>query len=159
MIRNSSKAILVHEGKILLNKCHHADGRIYYDLPGGGQRSDESMEECLCREVHEETGYRMKNIRPAAVAEEIYTDAELRKQYPEYCHRIIHLFVAVPEAENKDIPTELDWAMEKCEWIPIGQVAALPELLPNGLKENLEIILSEEKIRWLGTQYLAWNEP
>ena len=36
MIRCTSKAIIRRDGKILLNRCA-IDGRIYYDLPGGGQ--------------------------------------------------------------------------------------------------------------------------
>ena len=34
-IRCASKAIIINNGAVLLNKCKHEDGRIYYDLPGG----------------------------------------------------------------------------------------------------------------------------
>ena len=34
-IRNAAKAIVIWNGKILLNRCITEDGEIYYDLPGG----------------------------------------------------------------------------------------------------------------------------
>ena len=56
MIRNAVKVILLNQGCALLNRCAHADGRIYYDLPGGGQHEYESIEQAALREVREETG-------------------------------------------------------------------------------------------------------
>jgi len=35
-VRNSAKAIVLHEGKILVNRCVSRFGE-YYALPGGGQ--------------------------------------------------------------------------------------------------------------------------
>ena len=37
-IRSTVKALIVRQGRILLNRCAHEDGSAYYDLPGGGQR-------------------------------------------------------------------------------------------------------------------------
>ena len=44
-IRSAAKAIIVKDGQILLNRCRHKDGSIYYDLPGGGQHQYESCVE------------------------------------------------------------------------------------------------------------------
>ena len=85
-IRCAAKALIVHEGKILLNRCRHSDGSVYYDLPGGGQHPFESMEEAVRREVLEETGMSVCVVRFAAMAEEIYTSEVLRQKYPQqYC--------------------------------------------------------------------------
>ena len=56
-IRCASKAIIIEKGFVLLNRCKGEDGDIYYDLPGGGQKQYESMEQTVIREVKEETGY------------------------------------------------------------------------------------------------------
>lgn len=34
-IRNAAKAIVIRDGKVLLNKCIDETNEIYYDLPGG----------------------------------------------------------------------------------------------------------------------------
>lgn len=70
-IRNSAKALSVSGNKIYVNRCVTQKGEIYYDLPGGGQHMFETMEEAVIREVLEETGYQVKVIRFAALAEEI----------------------------------------------------------------------------------------
>ena len=67
-IRSSAKALIVNDGKILVNKCCHNDGSVYYDLPGGGQRQYEALEDAVIREVMEETGYAARVVRFAALA-------------------------------------------------------------------------------------------
>ena len=47
-MRNSAKAILLHDGKILVNRCVSRFGE-YYALPGGGQKSGETRMELLDR--------------------------------------------------------------------------------------------------------------
>jgi 8-oxo-dGTP pyrophosphatase MutT (NUDIX family) len=51
------QAAIVHEGQILLiQHREHAGGPSYWLLPGGGREGDETPEQCLLREVQEETG-------------------------------------------------------------------------------------------------------
>ncbi len=47
--------ILRDDNALLLVRCIFADGRDWWMLPGGG-REDETEEECVAREVREETG-------------------------------------------------------------------------------------------------------
>ena len=64
-IRNTAKALLVSNGRILVNRCVTQEGGVYYDLPGGGQHMLETMEEAVIREVLEETGrQRLQRICP-----------------------------------------------------------------------------------------------
>ena len=46
-IRCASKAVIIHNDSVLLNQCRDEGGRIYYDLPGGGQHVYESLEEAV----------------------------------------------------------------------------------------------------------------
>ena len=55
-IRNAAKAIILHNDKILVNRCITENNEVYYDLPGGGQNQFETMEDAVIREVLEETG-------------------------------------------------------------------------------------------------------
>lgn len=155
-IRSAAKALIVHEGKLLLNRCIHEDGSVYYDLPGGGQQAYESLEQAVVREVREETGYKVRVVRFAALAEEIYTSEKLREAYPDYTHRVKHIFVAALTDEQQDVPTELDRGMERCEWVELEDVPKLREVHPSALKEKMQEILVNEAAVWLGTEY--WNE-
>ena len=104
-IRCASKAIILENDFILLNKCKRENGSIYYDLPGGGQNIYENLEQTVIREVKEETGYDVQVDRFIALAEEIYTNNYLREKYPEYTHRIFHIFKANIVGGKKDVPT------------------------------------------------------
>ena len=55
-VRNSAKAIVLNDGKILVNRCISKFGE-YYALPGGGQHTGEMLNETVKRELLEETGY------------------------------------------------------------------------------------------------------
>jgi len=52
-MRNSAKAIIVRDGRLLTMKGVDPDGH-YYLLPGGGQRFGETLQETLKRECREE---------------------------------------------------------------------------------------------------------
>ncbi len=126
IIRCSAKAILLHEGKILLNHCVSDDGQTYYDLPGGGQHPYEPMEQAVVREVLEETGYRVAVDRFAALAEEIYDDPESRQRYPDYTHRILHIFLVHLADEVRQDRSELDYHQTGSAWIPVAEADRLP---------------------------------
>ena len=53
--RNSAKGLVIHNGKLLVNKCISRFGE-YYALPGGGQHTGEMLGETVKRELLEETG-------------------------------------------------------------------------------------------------------
>lgn len=54
-------AAVMHNGKMLLTKYAHGDGN--YALVAGFVEIGETAEECVAREVMEETGLRVKNVR------------------------------------------------------------------------------------------------
>ncbi len=54
-IRSAARAVVIHDGKLLVTKMR--DGRgVYYILPGGGQNPGETLEETVKRECFEECG-------------------------------------------------------------------------------------------------------
>ena len=52
-IRNSVKAIIIEDGKLLCNKNEDQRG-IFYCVPGGGQEYQENLQEAVIRECFEE---------------------------------------------------------------------------------------------------------
>jgi 8-oxo-dGTP diphosphatase len=51
------QAAIIHDRQILLiQHREHASGHSYWLLPGGGREANETPEQCLIREVQEETG-------------------------------------------------------------------------------------------------------
>ena len=54
-IRNSAKALIIRDGKMLVSKIYE-DGETYYVMPGGGQEVDELLSDTLKRECAEEMG-------------------------------------------------------------------------------------------------------
>lgn len=152
-IRSAAKAVIIKDGKVLLNRCRHRDGREYHDLPGGGQKQFEPLEDAVRREVMEETGYTVGEMRFAAIAEDIYSDEFVRREYPDYSHRVFHIFAATITDAPRNAPSEIDWGMETSVWIDADKVKDLPETFPDDLGELVANILRGGAPMWLGTAY------
>lgn len=157
-IRCAAKALIVKDGCVLLNRCRRGDESVYYDLPGGGQHQFESMEEAVRREVREEAGIEIRILRFAALAEEIYTDEGLRRKYPDYSHRMMHIFLAEPVDSVSAMPTEKDWGMEESEWVPLAVVEALHEVRPTKVQKRIREIMEGGVPVYLGTEYVDWKQ-
>lgn len=149
-IRNAAKALIIDDGKILLNQCEDVNHKIYYTMPGGGQVPYETMEEAVKRECFEETGYRVMPVRFAALYEEIVTDAALQKQYPDYTHKIYHIFLCALADHRAYDPTEKDSSQITSQWIQIEKIESL-NFHPRVIKENILSILHNEAPVYLGT--------
>lgn len=152
-IRCASKAVIIHNDAVLLNQCRDESGRIYYDLPGGGQHVYESLEEAVVREVKEETGYDIQVSRFIALAEEICTQEALREQYPEYTHRIFHIFEAQIMDNRKEAASETDRGMEDSVWIPFSRINEIVENCYPYLKKLLRGLGNLSMPCYLGTAY------
>ena len=153
-IRSAAKVILLRDGKILVNRCSREDGSAYFDLPGGGQRPFESLEEAAVREVKEETGYTVSLVRFAALAEEIRSSPEERAEYPEYAHRILHIFLARTTGVPRETPTEPDLGQVESLWLTPEDLARIRDFYPPALPARLREILDGSGAIWLGTARL-----
>ncbi len=159
-IRNAAKAIIVHDGKILLNKnlnsmgdmCYGLpNGAVYYDLPGGGQNQYETLEEAVIRECLEETGYTASVDRLLAIYEEISTNSNLRIQYKRYAHKIFFVFLCRLTDAPPAPATEKDMDMLQPEWISLRDIKSIP-LYPQIIHANLERLLDAPGPVYLGSE-------
>ncbi len=153
MIRCTSKAIIIKDDKILLNRCRLKPGDpIFYDLPGGGQEQYESMEDALRREVLEECGYHINIIGLAAVGEQIATNPYIRENYPGHAHRLFHIFRAEVIGQEEEHSNEDLW-QEKSVWIPISELGALC-VRPEVFTDRIEEIVHSEQTVFCGCRVL-----
>ena len=152
-IRNGAKAIIIDNGKILLDHNFHSTLGEYYSLPGGGQHKYESMADAVVRECLEETGYTVVPERLAALSEEIYTSDVMRTQHSEYAHGILHIFICTLADVPKQAPTEQDAGQCGCKWIELSQLDTLT-LWPTYLPAHMDQIINGGAPVFLGTHLI-----
>ena len=155
-IRSSAKAIIINDGKVLLNKCRDEMNNAYYALPGGGQHQYETLYEALIRECLEETGYTVNPIRFAALCEEICMDEAFREEHSEYAHKMYHIFICELAEEDVKIPTEKDEMQINCEWIDIGSLKHF-RILPNVLGDSICNVIDNMAPIFLGSEHIKFN--
>jgi len=155
-VRSTVKALILHEGKVLLNRCHDANNGEYYSLPGGGQEQYETMAEATKRECLEETGYSVETVRFAALMEEICLDPFIREQYAQYAHKMLHIFLCRLASTERVEPTETDDLQIASEWIAIEDVPNI-HLLPRQVREHFSELIESENPMYLGSHFLEHN--
>lgn len=96
-IRNSAKAVILHNGQVLLLQAIW-NGGLGYFLPGGGQDPGETLDEAVVREVREETGLNVDVVRLLRVREYIGPRHPAAKDDAE-THRVDVIFLCRPVGE------------------------------------------------------------
>ena len=155
-VRSTVKAIVIHEGKALLNRCRDQNNGDYYSLPGGGQEQFETMAEAIHRECLEETGYSVEPVRFCALMEEICLDSFIRERYLQYAHKMLHLFVCRLNTTERAEPTETDESQIAIEWVPVEHVPFV-NLLPKEVRAAFPRLIAEDAPQFLGSVYLEHN--
>jgi mutator protein MutT len=74
-------AIIITEGKILLEKRKNDPGRGKWSIPGGLVELGESVEETVIREVEEETGLDVEKPEHIDVVDNVVRDADNQVKY------------------------------------------------------------------------------
>jgi len=96
-------AIIIKDGKVLLSKRKGSHGKGTWGFPGGHLEFNETLEHCAKRETKEETSINLKNIRFAALTNDIfrstgkhyvtifmladYASGKIQTKEPEKCER------------------------------------------------------------------------
>jgi ADP-ribose pyrophosphatase YjhB (NUDIX family) len=124
---------VVHDHKLLLIKhSEHASGRSYWVIPGGGREKGESEEECIRREVREETHLKIQVIRQ--VLDQPSLEGDVYKRNKTYLCRVLDGkaqpgYEPEPEAAQKYSITEVGWfdLRDSSQWDPL----VIGDPLPN----------------------------
>lgn len=121
-IRNSVKAIIVENGKILVNKCEFRKGEVAYIFSGGGQELGETFTDALRRECLEELGAQISIGELVWIREYIGKNHEFA-EWDKDVHQIEYYFkckLETPVDLNK--ATNLDTVQVGCEWLELSKL-------------------------------------
>lgn len=125
-IRNSAKALVIKDGRMLAIKLRDSDGE-FYIMPGGGQDAEELLSECVCREVAEETGINVECGELLFVVEGLHG---------EKFHRVDLVFACKYKGEIPGTALHADTNLVGCEWLEIKTLNARP-LYPSKLRRQI----------------------
>jgi len=143
--RNSAKALVYHEGRILLNRCMSRFGE-YYALPGGGQKNGELLTEAVKRELKEETGLSVKPIRMCAIYECIS-----QRRSDENNHKLYCIFLCSLADEKAVSPTEPDACQIDQQWVPLEEIRHI-NLFPRIVRNNIGRMIKSRETLYLGSE-------
>ncbi len=138
-IRSVALVLMKREGRLLLAE-HNEGGRTFYRPVGGTVEYGERALAAARREVQEELGLAVEELRPLGVIEDIFTlDDEVH-------HQIVFLYEADwPEAVacvEPVVARESDGVEFTCSWRSLEELADLDRpFYPEGITDLLRTVL------------------
>jgi 8-oxo-dGTP diphosphatase len=134
-VRNSAKAIIVEDGRLLaVQKADEAG--TYYILPGGGQHPGETLAEAVRRECREELGADVTVGAMLWIREYIGRNHEFAEQDADF-HQIEFMFIcALVTTEGLGAGHLLDDGQVGIEWLPLDTLERV-RLYPAALRPML----------------------
>jgi 8-oxo-dGTP diphosphatase len=131
-IRNSAKAIIIHDGKLLVMRAQDEQGP-WYLLPGGGQEPSETLEEALTREVLEETCVRVEIGALRYIREYFSINHEFANVDGDV-HQVEFMFLCrLLPGQSPSLGTVPDKGQDGVEWIELSRIEEY-RLYPQSLR-------------------------
>ncbi len=125
-IRNSAKALIIKDGKMAAIKINDGNEE-WYIMPGGGQESEETLAEAVCREVAEELGIAVECTELLFVIEGVHGEDFHRVDLVFACEYIDKLLNAELHSDTNQVGIE---------WLDINLLNTLP-LYPSKLRRQI----------------------
>jgi 8-oxo-dGTP diphosphatase len=136
-IRNSAKAIIIHERKLLTIRCVSWKNETYFLLPGGGQEPGESLSQAVIRECREEIGAEVEVGRLVFVRDYIGKNHEFAEKHADV-HQLEFMFECKLRGPLSNAAVKPDLDQVGIEWLPLETLRdalffpkALKPLLPD----------------------------
>ncbi len=130
-IRNSAKALIVKDGKLLCTKNEDMFGTFYL-LPGGGQEKGETLQEALKRECMEEISAEVDIGELKFIREYIGKNHEF-KEWDSEIHQVEFIFVCTIKPGSKIgngiVPDSMQTGVEWLEISNLGACRLYPKTL------------------------------
>ncbi|WRP04551.1 NUDIX domain-containing protein [Rossellomorea aquimaris] len=122
-IRNSAKAIIIRDNKILLTKNKDKEG-FFYLFPGGGQEQGETLHEALKRECIEEIGREVEVGELSHIREYIGRNHE-HASFDYDVHQMEFYFKCsmFNEMDKDSAPTNPDSHQVGVEWMDFTELS------------------------------------
>ncbi|WP_152392736.1 NUDIX domain-containing protein [Paenibacillus guangzhouensis] len=122
MIRNTVRALIIQDDKLLLIKKKRPNIGLYYVLPGGAQESNETLEQALIRECIEELGIEISSSNLICVREYISRNHEYSFILKEV-HTIDFIYECNIQFLNNELRSlKADIGQVGIEWLPINEI-------------------------------------
>ena len=148
-IRNSAKAIIIKDGKLLCTKNTDPEG-FWYLLPGGGLEPGEPITDALKRECREEISAEIVIGDIRFIRDYIGKNHEFA-EYDADAHQIEFMFscslVEGTEIKNGEIPDSYQVGIE---WLPLDRLheyrlypKAMIPLLSSGCRDDEPVYLGD----------------
>lgn len=96
--------MVLREGQVLLGKRRGSHGAGEYAWPGGHLEFGETIEECIAREIEEETGLIVRPVRPVALSNVIKYD----RHYIDIQY-LVEYVSGIPEVREPDKVESWAW--------------------------------------------------
>ena len=137
-IRNSAKAVIIKNGKLLVTK-NKDDWGVFYLLPGGGLEPLENLHDALIRECMEEISARVDIKDILFVRDYIGRNHEFA-QWDGDVHQIEYMFecslLNEDELGNGSVPDNAQVGFEWLDLNALGNYRIYPAALKDYLGEN-----------------------
>lgn len=147
-MRNSVKAVIIEDGKLLVLRQNNENGP-YTVLPGGGQNHGETLHKALKREVFEEIGAKVKIGRLLHIREYLSENHGFALEDREI-HQIEFFFKCkLKEAYQPKNGQEPDPHQEGVAWIGLNQLEEA-NFYPVALRKILKDLKHNDSPIYLG---------
>lgn len=147
-VRNSAKAIIIQNGKLLTIKYIDAQGE-WFTLPGGGQEAGETLTQALKRECLEEFGVEVE-VGPLRYIREYIGKNHEFADHDLDAHQIEHMFICSIAEDLPDMEgINPDPGQVGIAWLPIEGLTSC-RLYPKSLRA---LLISEHNLS--GPVYLG----
>jgi len=121
MIRNTVRALIIQDGRLLAIKKERPEVGVYYTLPGGAQEIGETIEQTLQRECLEELGIDVAEHKFICIREYISKNHEYSFIMKEV-HAVEFIYECRIKATDTFISSQADVGQIGTEWIPIEKI-------------------------------------
>lgn len=122
VFRYSMKAIIIKDGKLLVESCDYGRGR-FCKLPGGGHQWGETMTEALIRECKEELNLEVKPTRLVFVRDYIAKNHKTTLDLDCFHQAELMFECQVDDFSKLSLGTEPDGDGEEIKWISLDDLA------------------------------------
>ncbi|MEK3978829.1 NUDIX domain-containing protein [Psychrobacillus sp. FSL K6-2836] len=141
-MRNSAKAVIIKDDKLLTIKLYEND-ETYYILPGGGQEPGENLQQTIERECMEELGAEVTIGELLFVREYIGKNHELSAKHGKY-HQIEFMFLCSVDRDRFENGVIPDQGQVGIEWLSIQSLME-HNFFPKALRVHIISYLNNGK--------------
>ena len=130
-VRNSAKAVIIRDGKILVIIKQDQEGS-YAVLPGGGQNWGETLPEALIRECQEEIGADVKVRKLLFIREYRSSQHEFSRINPDIHQVEFYFKCKLPKDYEPSRGTHPDTGQLEVRWVDLDKLAEV-DLFPHAI--------------------------